>query len=92
MISMIPERLETPRLLLTRPVPDDFPDLHAMHTNEQVMATLGGLRTPEQLVALHQRIVDAWTNVGFGWWILRFKDDHRFVGRGGTSTSDDRGP
>ncbi len=83
MIVNYPERLASARLLLSRPTVADLPDLVAMHTSPEVMATLGGLRTAEELAALHDRFFAAWVRDGFGWWILRTKEDGRFVGRGG---------
>lgn len=81
--AAIPERLETQRLLLTRPAAADLPDLLAMHSDPRVMATLGGLRTREELDAGNQRMMAAWEQAGFGWWIARLREDGRFVGRGG---------
>ena len=43
-MNSFPERLETLRLVLTRPADADLPDLVALHTDPRVMATLGGLR------------------------------------------------
>jgi RimJ/RimL family protein N-acetyltransferase/GrpB-like predicted nucleotidyltransferase (UPF0157 family) len=78
-----PGRLETPRLVLTRPTEADLPDLTAMHSDPRVMATLGGLRTPEELDAMHRRLLAGWERDGFGWWVARSRPDGRFVGRGG---------
>jgi [ribosomal protein S5]-alanine N-acetyltransferase len=78
-----PERLETPRLLLTRPTDADRTDLIAMHSDPRVMATLGGMRTPEELEGINQRLLASWEQTGFGWWIARRRPDGRFVGRGG---------
>jgi RimJ/RimL family protein N-acetyltransferase len=81
--SAYPRRLETARLVLTRLTEADLPDLTAMHTDPQVMATLGGLRTPEELAALHRRLFATWEDYGFGLWVARRREDGRFVGRGG---------
>jgi ribosomal-protein-alanine N-acetyltransferase len=54
-----------------------------MHTDPRVMATLGGLRSPEELDALHRRLLGTWERDGFGWWVARHRPDGRFVGRGG---------
>jgi ribosomal-protein-alanine N-acetyltransferase len=81
--SLIPERLETPRLTLSRPTASDLPDLTAMHNDPRVMATLGGLRSPAEVEALHERLLAGWERVGFGLWIARRRTDERFVGRGG---------
>jgi [ribosomal protein S5]-alanine N-acetyltransferase len=81
--AAIPERLETASLVLSRPTTADFADLNAMHGDARVMATLGGLRTPEQLEAGNQRLLARWEQAGFGWWIARHRPDGRFAGRGG---------
>jgi ribosomal-protein-alanine N-acetyltransferase len=78
-----PARLETPRLLLSRPTDADLPELTALHTDERVMVTLGGLRTPEELEAMHRRLLGSWERGGFGWWVARHRPDGRFVGAGG---------
>jgi ribosomal-protein-alanine N-acetyltransferase len=83
MVVAFPQRLETPQLLLTRPVEADLPDLLAMHTDPMVMATLGGLRTRDELDAMHGRLFAGWERDGFGWWVARHRPVGRFVGRGG---------
>src|SRR4051794_8495007 len=83
MAVKFPQRLKTPRLLLSRPADADLPDLVAMHTDPRVMATLGGLRTAEDLDAMHRRLFACWDRDGFGWWVARHRPDGRFVGRGG---------
>ena len=81
--AAVPERLETANLLLTRPTAADFSDLNAMHTDPRVMATLGGVRSAEELVAANQRLMAGWEQAGFSWWIARHRPDGRFAGRGG---------
>jgi RimJ/RimL family protein N-acetyltransferase len=78
-----PEQVETARMVLTRPVAADLNDLDAMHSDGRVMATLGGLRTREELDASNRRLSACWEDDGFGWWIARYRADGRFVGRGG---------
>jgi ribosomal-protein-alanine N-acetyltransferase len=78
-----PERSETTGLVLCRPTEADLPDLVAMHTDPRVMATLGGPRTPEELDAMHRRLLESWVRDGFGWWVARHRPGGRFVGRGG---------
>jgi RimJ/RimL family protein N-acetyltransferase len=78
-----PARLETPRMILSRPTDADRPDLIAMHSDPRVMATLGGLRTPEELAAMHERLSASWDKDGFGIWVAHDRHDGRFLGRGG---------
>lgn len=76
------ETVHTARLVLTRPVEHDLPDLERMHRDPHVMATLGGLRSDAELAALHEQLFAHWACYSFGWWIARMADG-RFVGRGG---------
>jgi len=77
------ERRQTARLLLTRLRAEDFDDLHAMHTDPRVMATLGGVRSR----AATQRVLDGlmadWATDAFGYWLARDRASGRFAGRGG---------
>jgi RimJ/RimL family protein N-acetyltransferase/GrpB-like predicted nucleotidyltransferase (UPF0157 family) len=81
--AAFPARLGTPRMLLSRPTDEDRSDLVAMHTDPRVMATLGGLRTRDELEAMHQRLFACWNKDGFGVWIARDRHNGRFLGRGG---------
>jgi len=77
------ERMQTPRLLLTRLRPDDFDDLHALHTNAETMATLGGVRGPDETRRVLDLLCASWAADGFGYWLARDRASGRFVGRGG---------
>jgi RimJ/RimL family protein N-acetyltransferase len=83
MRAAFPERVVTSRLVLTRFVADDLPDLLVMHQDPRVMATLGGALDPEEIARRHQRHLDFWQQHGYGWWAARTRTDGRFVGRGG---------
>src|SRR5437762_126203 len=75
--------LRTSRLLLLRPRADDFDGLDRMHRDPQVMATLGGIRTPEQTRQFINGLLAHWEQHGFGLWMARDAATSRFVGRGG---------
>jgi len=77
------ERRETERLLLTRLCDADFDDLHAMHTNAQVMATLGGVRSPAETQRVLAALIADWDEHGFGYWLARERTSGVFAGRGG---------
>src|SRR5438045_8231710 len=77
------DELRTPRLLLTRLRPEDLDDLVAFHRDPRVMATLGGVRTPEETVEVLARHLAHWERHGFGWWVARDPQSRRFLGRGG---------
>ena len=77
------DELRTPRLLLHRFRPKDFDDLFRMHSDPQVMATLGGLVTPEEQRVRFDRHLAHWGQHGFGWWVVRDPDTRELIGRGG---------
>jgi [ribosomal protein S5]-alanine N-acetyltransferase len=77
------ESLRTPRLLLSRPRPDDFDDFARMYADPMVMVTLGGVRTRDASRPFFDRLLAHWDQRGFGWWTLRDPATGRFVGRGG---------
>jgi RimJ/RimL family protein N-acetyltransferase len=77
------ETIRTPRLLLHRPTLDDLDDLIRMNSDPRVMATLGGVRTPEVTRGYFDRQVAHWEEHGFGWWIVRQPGTGEFIGRGG---------
>jgi ribosomal-protein-alanine N-acetyltransferase len=76
-------RIETARLLLTRIVSNDFDDLHVLHANARVMATLGGVRSLQESRRVLDALMAHWEQHGFGYWMARELASGRFVGRGG---------
>lgn len=77
------ENLQTPRLLLRRMTTDDLDDLTRMHLDPRVMATLGGIRSPEQTREWLEQKVEHWRQHGFGLWLARERQTGQFAGRGG---------
>lgn len=73
----------TDRLMLRALGPDDLPALVAMHQNEDVMATLGGLRSASVTEQLVRDAVAHWDVHGFGPWTIRGHASGEFMGRGG---------
>jgi len=73
----------TDRLLLRRMRAADLRDLHRMHRDPRVMATLGGVRPAAATVRLVRRVQRSWTRHGFGLWTVRDPDTGVFLGRGG---------
>jgi [ribosomal protein S5]-alanine N-acetyltransferase len=76
-------RRDTARLLLTRLQAADFDDLHAMHSDPQVMATLGGVRSRDETQRVLDLLVSNWETDGFGYWLARERASGGFAGRGG---------
>jgi [ribosomal protein S5]-alanine N-acetyltransferase len=61
----------------------DREELLLMHQNENVMATLGGVRSEDESSRWMTENLDHWNRHGFGIWIFRDANDGNFVGRGG---------
>jgi ribosomal-protein-alanine N-acetyltransferase len=53
------------------------------YSDPQTMATLGGLRSPEQVSDWLQKQLDHWNEHAFGWWLIRDRQSGGFLGRGG---------
>jgi ribosomal-protein-alanine N-acetyltransferase len=77
------DSLLTPRLLLRRMTAGDLDDLTRMHLDPRIMATLGGVRSPEQTRDWLQRQMGHWERCGFGLWMARERQTGQFAGRGG---------
>jgi ribosomal-protein-alanine N-acetyltransferase len=75
--------LRTARLRLRRPRPEDLAAYVRMHQDPVVMATLGGVWDPAGTGAFFARILEHWTQHGFGWWTVLDLPSGRFAGRGG---------
>lgn len=76
-------RLETERLILERLRAEHREDLGRVHRDPQVMATLGGVRGPEETERVLAAIDLHWEQYGFGLWAVRAKASGLFAGRGG---------
>ena len=81
MISL--DQLQTPRLILRRMSAEDLDDLTRMHLDPRVMATLGGVRSPDVTREWLGRHLEHWRQHGFGLWLAYDRETGRFAGRGG---------
>jgi [ribosomal protein S5]-alanine N-acetyltransferase len=72
----------TPRLHAERMTRDHADYLAEMNRDPEVMATLGGVRTPEASAEFLRRNLEHWDHNGFGQWMFRDATD-QLVGRGG---------
>lgn len=73
----------TDRLILRRMEAADWTALRRLDGDPRVMATLGGLRSPERTQAYAEDQARHWSEHGFGWWTLLDCRSGEFVGRGG---------
>jgi [ribosomal protein S5]-alanine N-acetyltransferase len=77
------DNIRTARLILTRMSKDYLNDLVRMYGDPQVMATLGGVRSPSQTASYLDQQVAHWDQHGFGFWAALDAATGQFVGRGG---------
>lgn len=73
----------TPRLLLRRMSGENLDDLTRMFLDPRVMATLGGVRSPDETREWLSRYLEHWRQHGFGLWLVFDRETGRFAGRGG---------
>jgi [ribosomal protein S5]-alanine N-acetyltransferase len=86
-MSTFPETLNTPRLSLHRATSTHEGPLFDMHSDEQVMAWLGGIKSREENRKWLEIKIQHWEDHGFG--LFAFYDhENRFVGRGGLLSVD----
>jgi RimJ/RimL family protein N-acetyltransferase len=77
------ETIETERVTGRRVQPDDLGLLYRMYTNEEVMYTLGGVRTFAQSKEYVDKMLAQWEKDGFGVYMFFDKATGDFVGRCG---------
>ena len=78
-------RLETERLVLRAPVPEDAEALAPMYADPEVMRYLGDGRTltRNQTERSVRRLIDGWHTDGFGLFTTVRKEDETVIGRVG---------
>lgn len=77
------DTLETERLTGRRIQSGDFELLCRLLQNPIVAATLGGVRSDEEVQQFLAKNLAQWNRYGIGRWMWHSKADGRFVGRGG---------
>lgn len=75
--------IRSARLILTKMSKDYLDALVRMYSDPQVMATLGGVRSPAQTAVYLDQQVAHWDQNGFGFWAALDAGTGQFVGRGG---------
>jgi RimJ/RimL family protein N-acetyltransferase len=78
-------KLETERLVLRAPVPEDAEPLAPMYSDPEVMRYLGDGRTltPEETARSVKRMIEGWKSDGFGLFTTVRKEDGAVIGRVG---------
>ncbi|MBD2453567.1 GNAT family N-acetyltransferase [Nostoc sp. FACHB-87] len=82
------ETFKTHRLLAERLQFQHLHELNRMHQNQQVMSTLGGVRSDEETRLFIFNNLHHWQRYGYGLWIFRDKVNHQFVGRAGLRNTE----
>lgn len=77
------ESFTTNRLFAEKIKAGDLDKFANMHTNQQVMATLGGLRTEKQTRDNFEWNLNQWKENGFGLWLFYLNESKEWVGRAG---------
>lgn len=77
------DQIETERMIGYRMQPSHFDDLNALHKDEEVAKTLGGVWSDNFLESRMQTYIDHWDEHGFGLWMFYDKKSGVFIGRGG---------
>lgn len=77
------DELRTERLRLSRIRSRDVETIRDLHSDPDVMRTLGGTRTAAQTWANVKGLAEHWREHGFGPWIAREAASGRFAGMGG---------
>lgn len=85
------ETFSTERLFAERLRFIHLNELNKMHQDNQVMATLGGVRSDEETRLFILKNLHHWQNYGFGLWIFKDKANNQFVGRAGLRITDVEG-
>src|SRR5438045_2990683 len=77
------ESFSTERLVAKKIEANDLDKFFILHTNPEVMNTLGGLRTSHQSQENLEWNLRQWEENGFGLWMFYSKDTKEWIGRGG---------
>jgi ribosomal-protein-alanine N-acetyltransferase len=91
MRALIPERIQTTRLIAERLAPEHEPDLARLGMDPRVYPTLWPFPYPPTASDIHDgvlRQLSLWNRYGFGLWSLRDRASGEFVGRGGLEYTD----
>ncbi len=83
--------LETPRLVLRQLTPDDLEAVVALYSDPVVMASKGGVRSPEQTEQHFNGYLEEYRSVGYCFWAAIHRSHHLFIGLCGLLDQQDVG-
>ncbi len=72
--------LETPRLFLRHLTLDDLGAVTALYSDPIVMATKGGVRSPELIEQQVKGYIEEYSSVGYCFWAVIHRQRHIFLG------------
>jgi RimJ/RimL family protein N-acetyltransferase len=75
------DRIATERLIGERLTAAHLRDLQRMHDDPRMMATMGGVRSPDQTARYLDTNLSHWETHGFGVWVLRERLTSELAGR-----------
>ena len=94
-VKRLIETFHTDRLIAERLRAEHFVELHRMHRDRRVMATLapagapnGGVLSDEETRLFLRSHLDHWDRHGYGLWVFRGRADGQFVGRAGLHSTN----
>jgi RimJ/RimL family protein N-acetyltransferase len=85
MTPRAPERVETPRMRGERLGPQHLDALAPILADPRVGATMGGVRTREEVTEQLDAEQERWDRDGMGYWMFVLRASGEAVGRGGLS-------
>jgi RimJ/RimL family protein N-acetyltransferase len=87
-VKAAPERLTTPRMRAERLGPEHLAVVAPLFADPRVGATMGGVRTEEQVAAALAEMEAAWERDGFGYWMFFETATGDPIARGGLSRTE----
>jgi RimJ/RimL family protein N-acetyltransferase len=81
------EVIHTARMHLARMQRSDLADLEEMYADPVVMATLGGVRSKDEVAKYLETHLAHWQEHNYGFWTVRDPFTGQFAGRGGLRSS-----
>ena len=89
--ALLPDAFLTARLHARRMDETDFPFIAAMHADERLMATMGGVRSESASRRYLLHNVEHWTAQGYGMYVLADRASGALAGRAGLKRIQSRG-
>lgn len=83
--------LETPRLILRQLTLNDLEAVITLYSDPVVMATKGGVRSPERTEQQLQGYIEEYGSIGYCFWAVIHRQQNRFIGLCGLLDQQDVG-